>query len=49
MVNWLAEDYGFDRWDAYQLCTQVALIRVGNIVDTYYTFVVKFPKKYLPK
>lgn len=49
MVNWLVEDYGFDRWDAYQLCTQVATIRVGNIVDTYYTFVVKFPKKYLPQ
>jgi acetamidase/formamidase len=49
MVNWLVEDYGFDKWDAYQLCTQVALIRVGNIVDTNYTFVVKFPKKYLPR
>lgn len=49
MVNWLVEDYGFDKWDAYQLCTQVALMRVGNVVDTYYTMVVKFPKKYLPQ
>lgn len=48
MVNWLVSDYGFDRWDAYQLCSQVCPIRVGNIVDTYYTFVVKFPKQYLP-
>jgi len=49
MVNWLVEDYGFDKWDAYQLCSQVCPVRVGNIVDTYYTTVVKFPKKYLPK
>ncbi|MFH0872443.1 MAG: acetamidase/formamidase family protein [bacterium] len=49
MVNWLVEDYGFDKWDAYQLMTQVCPVRVGNIVDTFYTTVVKFPKKYLPK
>lgn len=48
MINWLVEDYGFDKWDAYQLCAQVGLVRVGNVVDTYYTIVVKFPKKYLP-
>ncbi len=48
MVNWLVADYGFDKWDAYQLCSQVALMRVGNVVDTYYTMVIKFPKKYLP-
>jgi acetamidase/formamidase len=29
--------------------SQVALMRVGNVVDTYYTMVIKFPKKYLPK
>lgn len=49
MVNWLVEDYGFDKWDAYQLASQVARVRVGNVVDTYYTLVVKFPKKYLPQ
>ena len=49
MINWLVEDYGFDKWDAYQLASQVALVRVGNVVDTYYTLVVKFPKKYLPQ
>lgn len=48
MVHWLVSDYGFDQWDAYQLCSQVCPVRVGNIVDTYYTFVVKFPKKSLP-
>jgi acetamidase/formamidase len=49
MVKWLVEDYRFDRWDAYQLCSQVCPVRVGNDVDTYFTAVVKFPKKYLPR
>lgn len=48
MINWLVTEYGFDTWDAYQLCSQVALMRVGNVVDTYYTMVIKFPKRYLP-
>jgi len=49
MVNWLVTDYGFDKWDAYELMTQVSPVRVGNVVDTNFTVVVKFPKKYLPK
>jgi len=49
MVDWLVEEYGFDKWDAYQLMSQVCPVRVGNVVDTYYSIVVKFPKKYLPK
>jgi len=48
MCNWLVDDYGFDKWDAYQLMTQVCPVRVGNVVDTNFTIVVKFPKKYLP-
>jgi acetamidase/formamidase len=48
MINWLVEDYGFDKWDAYTLCSQVSPVRVGNLVDTNYSAVVKFPKKYLP-
>ncbi len=49
MVNWLVEDYGFDKWDAYSLCSQVCPVRCGSIVGTNNTFVVKFPKKYLPR
>ncbi|MFC2158699.1 acetamidase/formamidase family protein [Acidobacteriota bacterium] len=48
MVNWLVADYGFDRWDALQLVSQVGITRVGNVVDPKYTVVAKFPKKYLP-
>jgi amidase len=49
LVEWLEEDYGFGRWDAYQLLGQLAESSVANIVDPIYTVVAKFPKKYLPK
>jgi acetamidase/formamidase len=49
LIEWLEEDYGFDRWEAYQVLSQVASSTVANIVDPQYTVVAKFPKKYLPK
>lgn len=49
LVTWLAADYGFDRMAAYQLCSQVARVRVANMVDILYTIVAKFPKRYLIK
>ncbi|MCJ7628240.1 MAG: acetamidase/formamidase family protein [Longimicrobiales bacterium] len=48
LVEWLEEDYGFGRWDAYQLLGQLAESTVANIVDPIYTVVAKFPKRYLP-
>ena len=48
MINWLVDDYGFDWQDALTLASQVSPVRVGNVVDTNFTVVVKFPKKYLP-
>lgn len=48
MIEWLEEDYGFDRWEAYQVFSQVAVSRVANIVDPQYTVVAKFPKRFLP-
>jgi amidase len=49
LIEWLEEDYGFGRWDAYQLVSQVVESTVANIVDPVYTVVAKFPKRYLPK
>lgn len=49
LIEWLEEDYGFGRWDAYQLLGQLAESTVANIVDPMYTVVAKFPKKYLPR
>lgn len=48
LINWLVEDYGYDRWDALQIVSQVGATRIGNVVDPKYTVVAKFPKRYLP-
>jgi amidase len=48
LIEWLVADYGFDKADAYQLVSQVATVRVGNVVDPIYTVAAKFPKAYLP-
>jgi acetamidase/formamidase len=49
LIEWLEQDYGFDRWEAYQVLSQVGASTVANIVDPQYTVVAKFPKKFLPK
>jgi amidase len=49
LIEWLEQDYGFDRWDAYALMGQVAESTIANVVDPFYTIVAKFPKKYLPE
>jgi acetamidase/formamidase len=48
MVGWLVSDYGFDKWEALQVLSQVGSIRVANAVDPNYTVVAKFPKRLLP-
>jgi amidase len=47
LTKWLASDYGFTIPDAFQILSQVGTCRIGNVVDTNYTVVAKFPKKYL--
>ncbi len=49
LIEWLVEDYGFDRLDAYALLGQLAVSTVANIVDPAYTVIAKFPKRYLPR
>lgn len=48
LIEWLVAEHGFDREEAYQLVSQVATIRVANMVDPLYTVVAKFPKSLLP-
>ena len=47
LVKWLVDDYGFEKWEAFQVISQVGTMRIGNAVDPGYTVVGKFPKKYL--
>ena len=49
MIEWLVADYGFEKSDAYQFVSQLAEIRVANMVDPNYSVVVKIPKRHLPK
>ena len=49
LIDWLVADYGFDKWEALQVVSQLGVTRVANAVDPNYTVVAKFPKKYLPR
>ena len=48
LVRWLEKDFEIDQLSAYQLCSQVAKVRLANMVDILYTIVAKFPKEFLP-
>jgi amidase len=47
LVLWLEADFGYERWDAYQLLTQMGSLYVGNMVDTTYSLVAGVAKQYL--
>jgi acetamidase/formamidase len=48
LIEWLVDEYGFDKLDAYQVVSQAGVTRVANVVDPNYTVVAKFPKSALP-
>jgi amidase len=48
MVKWLETEYGFERWEALEVLSQVGSARIANVVDPNFTVVAKFPKRYLP-
>jgi amidase len=48
LIEWLVNEYGFEKMEAYQIASQAGVVRVANIVDPNYTVVAKFPKRYLP-
>ena len=47
MIEWIMADYKLDKWDAYQIVSQVAEMRIANMVDPNYSVVVKIPKRVL--
>jgi amidase len=49
LIEWLVDEYGFDRMDAYQIVSQGGHTRIANVVDPNYTVVAKFPKRLLPQ
>lgn len=48
LIEWLVADYGFEKWEAYQVASQAGVVRVANVVDPNYTVMAKFPKRFLP-
>ena len=48
LIQWLVDDYGFEKLEAYQVVSQAGLARVANVVDPNYTVVARFPKSALP-
>lgn len=48
LIFWMAEDFGFDRLEAYMLLTQCGRLRVGNVVDPNYTVGAFLTRNYLP-
>lgn len=49
LILWLEQEYGYNRWDAYQLLTQAGGLYVGNMVDTTYSLVASIGKRYLER
>jgi acetamidase/formamidase/creatinine amidohydrolase/Fe(II)-dependent formamide hydrolase-like protein len=48
LIAWLVDEHGFAKAEAYQVVSQLAVVRVAQMVDPLYTVVAKFPKRYLP-
>lgn len=48
LIEWLVEEYGFGKLDAYALLGQVGESTIANVVDPAYSVVAKFPKRFLP-
>jgi amidase len=47
LVLWMADEFGFDKWDAYMMLSQVGKVRLGNFVDPKYTVGAMIAKHYL--
>jgi acetamidase/formamidase len=48
LIEWLVDEYGFEKLEAFQVVSQVGSARVANVVDPNYTVVARFPKAMLP-
>ncbi len=49
LVNWLVQDYGYDKYDAVELLGQTAKLKVANVVDPQFSVACAINKRYLPR
>lgn len=47
LIDWMVDEHGFDKYEAYMLLTQVGSVRLGNMVDPNYTIGAAIDKEYL--
>jgi amidase len=48
LIQWLVDEYGFDKMEAYQVVSQGGTARIANMVDPNHTVIARFPKSALP-
>jgi acetamidase/formamidase len=48
LIEWLVDEYGFEKMEAYQVVSQGGHSRIANVVDPNHTVMAKFPKRLLP-
>jgi acetamidase/formamidase len=49
MVNWLVEDYGYEKYEAVHLLGEAGKLKIANVVDPQYSVACAIDKKYLPQ
>lgn len=47
LIQWMVQDFGFDKWEAYFILTQIGKVHLGNMVNPNYTLGASIEKKYL--
>ena len=47
LIYWMVSDFGFEKWDAYMMLSQIGKVRLGNFVDPKYTIGAMISKDYL--
>ncbi len=49
LVHWMVSKFGFEKFDAYFVLSQVGKVRLANMVDPNSTIGASISKGYLPK
>lgn len=49
LVNWLVQDYGYEKYEAVELLGEAGKLKVANVVDPQYSVACAINKRYLPQ
>jgi acetamidase/formamidase len=48
LLRWLTDDYGYSKWEGWEVLSHAVTLRICNHVSPRYTVAAKFPRQYLP-